>query len=159
MIKREDIETRTEELILPFIKDNGLELIDIDFEKEGSDHYLRVYIDKPGGVTIDDCENVSRSFNEVLDREAYIDQPYIFEVSSPGLTRPLKKEKDFERSLGKKIDIRLYQKKDGLQEYSGILKDYDNSEVTVTIEDTGEEKTFDRKKISLIRLAYVEEKQ
>ncbi len=159
MIKREDIETRTEELILPFIKDNGLELIDIDFEKEGSDHYLRVYIDKPGGVTIDDCENVSRSFNEVLDREAYIDQPYIFEVSSPGLTRPLKKEKDFERSLGKKIDIRLYQKEDGLQEYSGILKDYDNSEVTVTIEDTGEEKTFDRKKISLIRLAYVEEKQ
>lgn len=159
MKKREDIEERTRELIFPVTEEMGLELVDIDFEKEGSDHYLRVYIDKPGGVTINDCEAVSRSFNEVLDKEAYIDAQYIFEVSSPGLTRPLKKEKDFERSLGKKVDIRLYKKEDGIPEYSGILTGYSDKDVTVTFEDTGEEKTFDRKKISLIRLAYVEEKQ
>ena len=92
MKKREDIESKTQELILPFTEQKGLELVDVDFEKEGSDYYLRVYIDKPGGVTIDDCEDISRSFNDVLDREAYIDQQYIFEVSSPGLTRPLKAE-------------------------------------------------------------------
>lgn len=159
MKKREDIESKTQELILPFTEQKGLELVDVDFEKEGSDYYLRVYIDKPGGVTIDDCEDISRSFNDVLDREAYIDQQYIFEVSSPGLTRPLKKEKDFERSIGKKVDIRLYKKEDGIPEYSGMLKSYSDTQVVITFEDTGEEKTFDRKNISLIRLAYVEEKQ
>ena len=89
----------------------------------------------------------------------FVDQQYIFEVSSPGLTRPLKKEKDFERSIGKKVDIRLYKKEDGIPEYSGMLKSYSDTQVVITFEDTGEEKTFDRKNISLIRLAYVEEKQ
>ena len=97
MGKRESYEAKTTELIQPVVEANGVELFDVDYVKEGSDWYLRVYIDKEGGVTIDDCQNVSRAFNEILDRENYIDDQYIFEVSSPGLTRPLKKEKDYEK--------------------------------------------------------------
>ena len=99
MGKREDYEAKTEQLIAPIIAANHVELFDVDYIKEGQDWYLRVYIDKEGGVTIDDCQAVSRAFNEVLDKENYIADQYIFEVSSPGLTRPLKKEKDYEKSL------------------------------------------------------------
>ena len=107
MGKRESYEAKTTELIQPVVEANGVELFDVDYVKEGSDWYLRVYIDKEGGVTIDDCQNVSRAFNEILDRENYIDDQYIFEVSSPGLTRPLKKEKDYEKSIGRMIEIKL----------------------------------------------------
>ncbi len=89
MGKRESYEAKTTELIQPVVEANGVELFDVDYVKEGSDWYLRVYIDKEGGVTIDDCQAVSRAFNEILDRENYIDDQCIFEVSSPGLTRPL----------------------------------------------------------------------
>ena len=91
MGKRESYEEKTEMLIKPIIDANKVELFDVEFVKEGSDWYLRVFIDKEGGVTIEDCQNVSRAFNEILDKEDYIDSEYIFEVSSPGLTRPLKK--------------------------------------------------------------------
>ena len=86
MGKRESYEAKTTELIQPVVEANGVELFDVDYVKEGSDWYLRVYIDKEGGVTIDDCQNVSRAFNEILDRENYIDDQYIFEVSSPAVT-------------------------------------------------------------------------
>ena len=152
MKKREDIESKTQELILPFTEQKGLELVDVDFEKEGSDYYLRVYIDKPGGVTIDDCEDISRSFNDVLDREAYIDQQYIFEVSSPGLGRPLKKEKDYVRSMGKEVEIRLYRAIDHEKEFCGVLSAYDENTVTIEDESYGQ-KVFDKKDIALIRLA------
>ena len=109
MGKRESYEAKTTELIQPVVEANGVELFDVDYVKEGSDWYLRVYIDKEGGVTIDDCQNVSRAFNEILDRENYIDDQYIFEVSSPGLTRPLKKEKDYEKSIGRMIEIKLFR--------------------------------------------------
>mgnify|MGYP000576864740 FL=1 len=95
MGKREDYEAKTEKLIMPIVEANNVELFDVDYIKEGQDWYLRVYIDKEGGVTIDDCQAVSRAFNEILDKENYITDQYIFEVSSPGLTRPLKKEKDY----------------------------------------------------------------
>ena len=85
MAKHEDYENKTKELIADILKDAGVELYDVDFEKEGNDWYLRVYIDKEGGGTIDDCEKVSRSVNEILDKEYYSEETYIFEVSSPGL--------------------------------------------------------------------------
>ena len=122
MGKRESYEAKTTELIQPVVEANGVELFDVDYVKEGSDWYLRVYIDKEGGVTIDDCQNVSRAFNEILDRENYIDDQYIFEVSSPGLTRPLKKEKDYEKSIGRMIEIKLFSPVDKSKEYSGVLK-------------------------------------
>ena len=121
MGKRESYEAKTTELIQPVVEANGVELFDVDYVKEGSDWYLRVYIDKEGGVTIDDCQNVSRAFNEILDRENYIDDQYIFEVSSPGLTRPLKKEKDYEKSIGRMIEIKLFSPVDKSKEYSGAV--------------------------------------
>ena len=87
----------------PVVEANGVELFDVDYVKEGSDWYLRVYIDKEGGITSDDCADVSREMNEILDREDYVEGSYTFEVSSPGLGRPLKKEKDYIRSMGKEL--------------------------------------------------------
>ena len=113
-------EEKTEQLIQPFIDAHHFELVDVEYVKEGSDWYLRVYIDKEGGITVDDCEVISREFNEVLDKENYIPDQYIFEVSSPGLLRPLKKEKDYQRSIGKLIDIKLYRAEDKQKEFTGL---------------------------------------
>lgn len=150
--KREVYEQKTEELILPIVEGNGFELVDVEYVKEGSNWYLRAYIDKPGGIAVDDCEVVSRAFSEILDREDYIEDTYIFEVSSPGLGRPLKKEKDFKRSLGEEVEIRTYRAIDRQKEFTGILKSYDKDTVTIEYED-GEPKTFERSEIALIRLA------
>ena len=95
MSKREQYEQKTEELLQPIIDANGFELVDVEYVKEAGTWYLRAYIDKPGGITVDDCEVVSRAFSDILDEKDYIDDTYIFEVSSPGLGRPLKKEKDY----------------------------------------------------------------
>ncbi|MBQ2473146.1 MULTISPECIES: ribosome maturation factor RimP [Lachnospira] len=155
MGKRESYEEKTEMLIKPIIDANKVELFDVEFVKEGSDWYLRVFIDKEGGVTIEDCQNVSRAFNEILDKEDYIDSEYIFEVSSPGLTRPLKKERDYEKSIGRLIEIKLYSAVDGVKEAEGILKSFDKD--TITIEINGQDKNIERKNLSMIRWAYVEE--
>ncbi|SDM67742.1 ribosome maturation factor RimP [Lachnospira pectinoschiza] len=154
MGKRESYEEKTEMLIKPIIDANKVELFDVEFVKEGSDWYLRVFIDKEGGVTIEDCQNVSRAFNEILDKEDYIDSEYIFEVSSPGLTRPLKKERDYEKSIGRLIEIKLYSAVDGVKEAEGILKSFDKD--TITIEINGQDKDIERKNLSMIRWAYVE---
>ena len=151
MGKRESYEAKTTELIQPVVEANGVELFDVDYVKEGSDWYLRVYIDKEGGVTIDDCQNVSRAFNEILDRENYIDDQYIFEVSSPGLGRPLKKEKDYIRSVGKSIDIKLYKAIDKQKEFTGILKENMEDQIVLTIED--QDITFEKKSIASARLS------
>ena len=103
MSKREIYEQKTEELIMPLIEQHQFELVDVEYVKEGGNWYLRAYIDKPGGITVDDCEAVSREFSDILDEKDYIEDSYIFEVSSPGLGRPLKKEKDFKRSLGEEV--------------------------------------------------------
>ena len=155
MGKKESYEEKTEQLIRPIIEANNVELFDVDFVKEGSDYYLIVFIDKEGGVTIDDCQNVSRAFNDILDRENYISEQYIFEVSSPGLTRPLKKEKDYEKSIGRLIDIKLFSQVDGSKEYSGVLTEYDKD--TVTIDDNGVIHKFERNNLSLIRWAFIDE--
>ena len=155
MGKREDYEAKTEKLIAPIIAANHVELFVVDYVTEGQDWYLRVYIDKEGGVTIDDCQAVSRAFNEILDKENYISDQYIFEVSSPGLTRPLKKEKDYEKSLGRLIDIRLYKPVEGKKEYTGVLKEY-NKDV-IMIEADNSMITIERSNLSMIRWAYVEQ--
>ena len=95
MSKRETYEQRTEELISPIIEQNQFELVDVEYVKEGGTWYLRAYIDKPGGITVDDCEVVSRALSDLLDKHDFIEDAYVLEVSSPGLGRPLKKEKDF----------------------------------------------------------------
>lgn len=153
MSKREQYEARTEELLLPILNENNFELVDVEYVKEGSNWYLRAYIDKEGGITVNDCELVSRAMNEILDAEDYIEDSYIFEVSSPGLGRPLKKERDYVRSMGKELEIRTYRSIDRKKEFYGILKAYDDSSVTIENED-GTEQVFQKADIALIRLAF-----
>ena len=154
MKKREDIENKTEELAQPFCQQMGYELVDTDFVKEGSEYYLRLFIDKPGGVTINDCEALSRVFNDVLDEEEYIDHAYIFEVSSPGLTRQLKKEKDYIRCSGRPVDVKLFKMQNGISEFTGILKEYADGVFTFAIED--QDITIEKAQIADIRLAFCE---
>ncbi len=154
MSKAKTYEEKTEKLITPIIEEFGFELVDTEYVKEGSDYFLRVYIDKEGGITIEDCVAVSRKFNEILDREDYIDDMYTFEVSSPGVDRVLKKDKDLERSIGKRTLIKTYNKIDGKKEFYGILKSYDKEAITITEEETQNDKEFSRKDISLIRLSF-----
>ena len=151
--KREVYEQKTEEILLPIVEEYGFELVDVEYVKEGSNWYLRAYIDKPGGIGVNDCEVVSRRLSDILDEKDYIEDSYILEVSSPGLGRPLKKEKDFKRSLGEEVEIRTYRMIDRKKEFTGILKDYDETTVTIEMEDETE-KTFDRSDIALIRLAF-----
>ncbi|MCI6732673.1 MAG: ribosome maturation factor RimP [Lachnospiraceae bacterium] len=153
MAKHEFVEQKTEELIAPIIEAHHFELVDVEYVKEGSMKYLRVYIDKEGGITVDDCEVISREFNDVLDREDYVDEAYVFEVSSPGLGRPLKKDKDFARSLGDEVEVRLFKALNKKKEYTGILKSYDEQTVTITTEDEVDV-VFERASIALIRLAF-----
>ena len=150
-MKRADIEKRTEELVTPIIDENNFELVDVEYVKEGADYYLRVYADKEGGINIDDCVLISRALEAKLDEEDFIDTAYILEVSSPGLGRPLKKEKDFKRSIGKDVDIKLYKALDGVKEFTGVLKSYDEETVDIDIED--DIKSFNRKDIAMIRLS------
>lgn len=152
MSKKEIYEQRTEELLLPIVEGHGFELVDVEYVKEGGNWYLRAYIDKPGGITVDDCEVVSRTFSDILDEKDYIEDSYIFEVSSPGLGRPLKKEKDFQRSIGEEVEIRTYRAIDRQKEFIGILKEYDKDTVTIEYEDETTQ-VFDRSDIALIRLA------
>ena len=152
MAKRDDYEAKATELIMPIIEANKLELVDLEYVKEGSSKYLRAYIDKPGGVTVEDCAAVSRPFSDKLDEADFIDEAYILEVSSPGLGRPLKKEKDFARSIGEEVEIRTYRAIDRQKEFIGILVEYDKDTVTIEYEDETTQK-FERNDIALIRLA------
>ena len=152
MSKRETYESRTEELLAPIVEEKGVEIYDIEFVKEAGEFYLRVYIDKEGGVTIDDCEAVSRRLSDELDRADYIEEGYILEVSSPGLGRTLKKDRHFDKSIGDEVEVKLYKPVDKQKEFIGILKAYD--EKTVTIEDEQGERVFERDQIAKIRLTF-----
>ena len=152
MTKRENYEQRTEKFLLPLMEEHGFELVDVEFVKEAGVWYLRAYIDKEGGIAVDDCEVISRKVSDWLDKEDFIDESYILEVSSPGLGRPLKKEKDFARSIGKDVEVRLYKALNKSKEYTGALEAYDNESVTLKMED-GSQMTFQRADIALIRLA------
>ncbi|MCI9501887.1 MAG: ribosome maturation factor RimP [Hungatella sp.] len=153
MTKRERYESKTEAFLLPLVEERHFELVDVEYVKEGSSWYLRAYIDKEGGIAIDDCETISRILSDWLDKEDFIDDSYILEVSSPGLGRPLKKEKDFARSLGKEVDVKLYRARDKQKDFTGILAEYDKNTVTIELEG-GSRMVFERQEIALIRLAF-----
>ena len=134
------------------MQEHGFELVDVEYVKEGDTWYLRAYIDKEGGISLDDCELISRKVSDWLDKEDFIQDSYILEVSSPGLGRPLKKDKDFARSIGKDVEIRLYKALNKSKEYTGILKAYDKESVLLQMED-GSDLSLLRADIALIRLA------
>ena len=152
MSKREMYEQKTEEILLPIVEEYGFELVDVEYVKEGSNWYLRAYIDKPGGIGVNDCEAVSRRLSDILDEKDYIEDSYILEVSSPGLGRPLKKEKDFQRNLGEEVEVRTFRAIEGQKEFTGVLKAYDKESVTIELEET--EMKFARTDIALIRQAF-----
>ena len=131
MAKKESYESRVEAFLLPLMEENHFELVDVEYVKEAGTWYLRAYIDK----------------------EDFISESYILEVSSPGLGRPLKKEKDYVRSMGKEVEVRLYKAIDRQKEFTGILSAYDDKTVTLSMED-GSTQTFEKAGIALIRLAF-----
>lgn len=155
MSKREKYEERTEKLLLPIVQANQVEIYDVEYVKEGSDFYLRCYIDKEGGVNINDCEAVSRALSDELDREDFIEEAYILEVSSPGLGRALKKDKHLEKSLLKDVDIRTYKPIEGSKEFTGKLRSFDKDTVILEIaSDSGiQDMVFNRKDIAAMKLA------
>lgn len=152
MTKREEYEKKTEELILPVLAEHGFELVDVEYVKEAGNWYLRAYIDKEGGITVNDCELVSRRVSDLLDEKDFIPDSYIFEVSSPGLLRPLKKDKDFARSIGEAIEGKLFRAVDGRKDFEGILLSFDKDGIVLE-EEKGQELRLERSNIALVRLA------
>ena len=126
-------------------------MVDVEYVKEGNNWYLRAYVDKPGGITINDLESVSRQLSDLLDEKDFISDAYILEVSSPGLGRPLKKERDFDRSIGEEVEVHLYRSLNGNKQYVGLLKSYDKDTITIETEE-GSEINLDRVNVSLVKL-------
>ncbi len=153
MTNKEEYEKKTEQLLEPIILKNKFELVDVEYVKEGGNWYLRIYIDKEGGISVDDCELTSRALSDLLDQNDFIPDAYILEISSPGLGRQLKKEKDFARSIDQEVDVKLYKPIDKQKEFVGFLISYDIDKITIELED---ESTLDipRANIALIRLAF-----
>ena len=149
-MKRTEVEQRCEALVQPILDEHQYELWDVEYVKEGS-NYLRVYADKEGGITIDDCVTISRALEAKLDEEDFIEEAYILEVSSPGLGRPLRRERDFEKSLGAEVEVKLYKAWNGEKEFTGILKSYTKDTVLLALDE--DEHEFQKNEIALIRLA------
>lgn len=161
LTKREEYETRTEEILEPIMKENDFELVDVEYVKEAGNWYLRAYIDKEGGITLDDCELVNRAWSDIMDEQDFIPDAYILEVSSPGLGRQLKKDKDFKRSIDEEVDVKFYKavkipnprngKEMFVKQITGILKGFDEN--TITLEtDFSNEYIVNRKDISTVKL-------
>ncbi len=138
------------ELARPIVEQLGCELWDVEYVSEGGQWYLRIYIDKEGGISIDDCENVSRAMDPILDEKDPITSSYIFEVSSAGLERTLKLPAHFQRFLGENVEVKLYKPLDGAKLYSGTLSAYENGGVTLDI--GGKAVTFTKEQIASVRL-------
>lgn len=146
------IDEALEKIALDVCERHGVYIYDTEYKKEGSDYFLRLFIDKDGGVTIEDCENVSREISPLLDDLTFIKEAYIFEVSSPGIDRHLKKAWHFEKVIGEEIDIKLFAPIDGSKELCAVLKGYDGN--TITVEANGKELKIDKNQAASVRLAF-----
>ena len=151
MAKREEYEQKTEKLLEPILKANNFELYDVEFVKEAGTFYLRAFIDKEGGININDCELVSRALSDLLDEKDFIPDAYILEVSSPGLGRALKKDKHFEKSIGEEVEVKLFKAIDKQKEFTGYLESF-NDEVLVISDEQENEMEFERSNIASVRL-------
>ncbi|MBO5484498.1 MAG: ribosome maturation factor RimP [Lachnospiraceae bacterium] len=162
MTKREEYEARAEKMLEPLMEENNFELVDVEYVKEAGQWYLRAYVDKEGGITINDCELVNRAWSDMMDQDDFISDAYVLEVSSPGLGRQLKKEKDFKRSIGEDVDVKFYQgrklpigkngKEVSVKELTGTLLAYTAD--TITLEtDFSPEYEILRKEISTVKLS------
>ena len=152
MSRRETYEQKTEELLKPITEECKVSIYDVEFVKEAGEYYLRAYIDKEGGVTIDDCEAVSRRLSDELDKADFIEEGYILEVSSPGLGRTLKKDRHLEQSIGMEVEVKTFKPIDKKKEFVGILKGFDTT--TITIAENDAERTFAREEVAKISLTF-----
>ncbi len=153
MTKHEEYEQKTEKLLEPILAANHFELYDVEYVKEGGNYFLRAYIDKENGITVDDCEIVSRSLSDLLDKNDFIPDSYILEVSSPGLGRQLKRDKHFEKSIGEEVEIKLYKPVNKKKDFVGILAAYDQSSITIEFEDNTT-MVIPRTDIAMVRLSF-----
>ena len=152
MTKREEYEMKTEQLLLPIVEEHNFELYDVEFVKEAGTFYLRAFIDKEGGININDCELVSRRLSDLLDQKDFIPDAYILEVSSPGLGRTLKKDKHFEKSIGEEVEIKLFKAIDKQKEFVGYLDSFDDEKIVLADEDDNLTE-FERSNIAVVKLA------
>jgi len=137
-------------LALPFVEAAGCSLWDVEYVKEAGEWFLRVYIDKEEGISIEDCEAVSRPLSDALDEADPIEGSYTFEVSSAGADRVLKKEEHFAQFQGDEVEVKLYRAKEGRKEFVGLLQSYEAGNVTLDVNGTSV--TFEKKEIALVRL-------
>ena len=153
LTKHEEYEQKTEKLLGPVLAANHFELYDVEYVKEGGNWFLRAYIDKEGGITVDDCELVSRTLSDLLDKADFIPEAYILEVSSPGLGRQLKRDKHFEKSIGEEVEVKLYKPVNKRKEWIGILKGFDAESITLELEDRTD-MVLKRTDIAMVRLTF-----
>lgn len=146
------IEEKVESLVSDKIKELGYELYDVEYVKEGKEYYLRIYIDKEEGIDLNDCELVSNSITEILDKEDYIKEQYFLEVSSPGIERVLKKDKHLQANIEKNISIKLFKPQEGQKQFIGILKKFDDKILTIEINQNLIE--IERTNIAQIKTVY-----
>lgn len=152
-MQAKDIVKKVEQYVLPIIEENKFELVDVEFIKEGINYYLRLYVDKEGGFSIQDCEKVSRYLEKSLEEEDFIDKAYILEVSSPGIDRILKKDKEYTKYKGRLVDIKLYSPIDGKKEFRGDLLGLENNMILIKQDEI--ELKFDKKDVATCRLAVI----
>jgi len=152
--KKELYERKAEALVLPIIEKSGVELVDVEYVQEDGIYYLRVLIDKEGGITFEDCKRVNNPFSKLLDEVDFIEESYILEVGSPGLGRALKKERDYRRNTGREVEVHTYQKVNKQKKIVGMLSSWNDKEITLLL-PTGEPLVIQRENIALIR-EYVE---
>jgi ribosome maturation factor RimP len=143
------IAQEAQDLARPVVEGLGLELVDVEYKKEGAEWYLRFFIDKPGGVGIDDCQAASRAIDPLLYEKMDIPGHYSLEVSSPGLERPFKSERDYLRNLGNPVEVSLFKPKDGMKRFEGLLKEYRDGAAVIDAEG-GNTVSFDKDAISRI---------
>lgn len=147
------LEERVEKLLKPTIEEIGYDLYDVEYAKEGKTFFLRIFIDKPEGIDLEDCEKVSNAINDLLDEADYIKDQYFLEVCSPGIERVLKKDKHLEQNKGKEVQVKLFKKdENGEKQYQGVLQDF--NEETITIEIEANTIKIERKNIAQIKTIY-----
>lgn len=152
-MQTKDIIKKVEEYVMPIIEKNNYELVETEFVKEGANYYLRLYIDKEGGFSINDCETVSRYLEQKLEEDDFIDKAYILEVSSPGIDRVLKKDSEYVKYKGRIVDIKLYKPLNKIKEFQGELIGLIDEKIVIKQDD--EEISFDRKDVAICRLAVI----
>nr|WP_317358191.1 ribosome maturation factor RimP [uncultured Tyzzerella sp.] len=152
-MQTKDVIKKVEEYVMPIIEKNNYELVETEFVKEGANYYLRLYIDKEGGFSINDCEIVSRYLEQKLEEDDFIDKAYILEVSSPGIDRVLKKDNEYVKYKGRIVDIKLYKPLNKIKEFQGELIGLIDEKIV--IKQDGEEISFDKKDVAICRLAVI----